>query len=189
MWYLAFISFLLLGGYLLLMAFRFSIPNMVSDTYYQLQPTTGSEIAPFKQPRNMGWIFSLIMVAVAFLMLICILDTGMGIQSLAFLGCAGLCFVGFAPNYCDRDAYSVHKTAAIVAAAGCVGWCLSVCWWITFVIALLYTIYLVAIDFFKIANNFWYIGKDVKFHPWYWLEIAGFADVFLTYLFVELFII
>ena len=76
MWYLAFISFLLLGGYLLLMALRFGIPNMVSDTYYQLQPTTGSEIAPFKKPRNMGWIFSLIMVAVAFLMLICLLDTG-----------------------------------------------------------------------------------------------------------------
>ena len=32
MWYLAFISFLLLGGYLLLMALRFGIPNMVSDT-------------------------------------------------------------------------------------------------------------------------------------------------------------
>ena len=111
------------------------------------------------------------------------------IQFIAFLGCAGLCFVGFAPNYCDRDAYSVHKSAAIVASAGCVGWCLSVCWWITFVIAILYTIYIVAIDFFKVANNFWYIGKDVKFHPWYWMEIAGFADVFLTYLFVELFII
>ena len=54
MWYLAFISFLLLGGYLLLMALRFGIPNMVSDTYYQLQGCTGSEIAPFKQPRNMG---------------------------------------------------------------------------------------------------------------------------------------
>lgn len=186
MYVLSIISFLLLGGYLLLMALRFGIPNMVSDTYYQLQPTTGSEIAPFKQPRNMGWLFSLIMVAVAFMMLISLLDTGRGIQFLAFLGCVGLCFVGFAPNYCDRDAYSVHKTAAIVAAAGCVGWCLSVCWWITFVIALIYTIYLVAIDFFKVANGIWYIRKEVKFHPWYWLEIAGFIDVFLTYLLMSI---
>ena len=75
------------------------------------------------------------------------------------------------------------------AAVGCVGWCLSVCEWITFVIALIYTIYLVVIDFFKVSNSFWYIGKDVKFHPWYWLEIAGFADVFLTYLFMEISII
>lgn len=75
------------------------------------------------------------------------------------------------------------------AAAGCVGWCLSVCVWITFVIALIYTIYLVVIDFFKVANCIWYISNEVKFHPWYWLEIEWFADVFLTYLFVELFII
>ena len=108
MWYLAFISFLLLGGYLLLMALRFGIPNMVSDTYYQLQPTTGSEIAPFKKPRNMGWLFSLIMVTVAFLMLICLLDMGRGIQFLAFLGCAGLCFVGFAPIFCFLFFFSVH---------------------------------------------------------------------------------
>lgn len=96
MWYLVFIAFLLLGGYLLLMALRFGIPNMVSDTYYQLQGCTGSEIAPFKKPRNMGWLFSLLMVAVSFLMLISLLDTGRGIQFLAFLGCAGLCFVGCA---------------------------------------------------------------------------------------------
>ena len=76
-----------------------------------------------------------------------------------------------------------------VASAGSIGWCLSVCEWITFVIALIYTIYLVVIDFFKVANSFWYIGKDVKFHPWYWLEIAGFADVFITYLFMEISII
>ena len=189
MWILCLCAFLLLVGYLLLMALRFGIPNMVSDTYYQLQGCTGSEIAPFKHPRNMGWIFSLLMVTVSFLMLICLLDTGRGIQFLAFLGCAGLCFVGCAPNYCDRDAYSVHKTAAIVAAACCVGWFLSVCGWITFVIALIYTIYLVIIYFFKVANSFWYIGNDVKFHPLYWLEIAGFADVFLTYLFMEISII
>lgn len=169
MWYLAFISFLLLGGYLLLMALRFGIPNMVSDTYYQLQGCTGSEIAPFKQPRNMGWIFSLIMVAVAFLMLICLLDTGMGIQFLAFLGCAGLCFVGFAPNYCDRDAYPIHKTAAIIAAVGSVGWCMSVSFIPTLVILTAYLGYA-------------YHCRDNKAaHPWYWTEVCGFLDVFATY--------
>ena len=41
MWLLSLISFLLLGGFLLLSATRFGIPDMVSDTYYQLQGTTG----------------------------------------------------------------------------------------------------------------------------------------------------
>lgn len=177
MWYLAFISFLLLGGYLLLMALRFGIPNMVSDTYYQLQPTTGSEIAPFKQPRNMGWLFSLILVAVGFLMLICLLDTGRGIQFLAFLGCAGLCFVGCAPNYSDHDAYSVHKAAAIIAAVGSVGWSVSVSIIPTLVILTAYFAYA------------YHSRRDKASHPWYWLEIAGFIDVFLTYFFAELFII
>lgn len=174
MWYLAFIPFLLLGGYLLLMALRFGIPNMVSDTYYQLQGCTGSEIAPFRKPRNMGWIFSLIMVAVAFMMLVCLLDTGMGIQFLAFLGCAGLCFVGCAPNYCDRDAYRVHKSAAIIAAAGSVGWCMSVSIIPTLVILTAYLGYV------------YHFRNDKAAHLWYWAEVCGFLDVFATYAIIHL---
>ena len=154
---------------------RFGIPDMVSDTYYQLQGTTGSEVIGDKRKRNYGWVFSVVMVLVAFLMMVAILDLDKGLQCLAFIGCGGLAFVGFAPHYLDSNEHAIHKAAAIMAAAGCVGWCLSVCWWVTFVIALIYTVYLLVIDFF--------ISKDVKFHPWYWLEIAGFADVFLTYLF------
>lgn len=170
MWYLAFIALLLLGGYLLLMALRFGIPDMVSDTYYQLQGCTGSEIIPFREPRNMGWIFSVLMVTVAFLMLICLLDTGRGIQFLAFLGCAGLCFVGCAPNYCDRDVYSVHKPAAIIAAVGSIGWCLSVSIVPTLVILAAYLSYA-------------YYSRGCRTrHPWYWAEVSGFADVFLTYI-------
>lgn len=172
MWYLAFIAFLLLGGYLLLMALRFGIPNMVSDTYYQLQGCTGSEIVPFCEPRNMGWIFSLLMVTVAFLMLVCLLDTGRGIQFLAFLGCAGLCFVGCAPNYCDHDVYSVHKTAAIMAAVGSIGWCMSVCVAPTIVILTAYLFYA-------------YHSRGSKTrHPWYWAEVSGFLNVFATYIII-----
>lgn len=170
MWYLAFIAFLLLGGYLLLMALRFGIPDMVSDTYYQLQGCTGSEIVPFREPRNMGWIFSVLMVTVAFLMLICLLDTGRGIQFLAFLGCAGLCFVGCAPNYYDRDVYSVHKSAAIIAAVGSIGWCLSVSIVPTLVILTAYFSY-----------AYYSRGSKTR-HPWYCAEVSGFADVFATYI-------
>lgn len=183
MYVLSIISFLLLAGFLLLAAMRFGVPNMVSDVYYQLQGCTGSEVICDKRKRNYGWVFTLIMFSSAILMLIPLLDSGKGIQFLAFLGCAGLMFVGAAPNYLDSNEHAIHKAAAIMAAAGCVGWCLSVCWWVTFVIALIYTVYLLVIDFFKVANGIWYISKDVKFHHWYWLEIAGFADVFLTYLF------
>nr|WP_295440342.1 hypothetical protein [uncultured Prevotella sp.]DAV54982.1 MAG TPA: hypothetical protein [Caudoviricetes sp.] len=178
MWLLSLISFLLLGGFLLLSAMRFGVPDMVSDTYYQLQGTTGSEVLGGKVKRNFGWVFSVVMVLVAFLMMTAILDLGRGVQCLAFVGCGGLAFVGCAPNYLG-DESKVHKIAALVAAAGCVGWCLSVCWWVTAIIAILYILY-VAYAFhlyeeLAISKRHW-LAK-----PWYWLEVSAFLDVFLTY--------
>ena len=126
MYVLSIISFLLLGGFLLLAAMRFGIPDMVSDVYYQLQNYAGSEVIGDKRKRNYGWVFTLVMFASALLMLVSLLDSGKGIQFLAFLGCAGLMFVGFVPRYLDRAEHIVHKSAAITAAIGCVGWCASV---------------------------------------------------------------
>lgn len=178
MWILSLISFLLLGGFLLLSAMRFGVPDMVSDTYYQLQGTTGSEVLGGKTKRNFGWVFSVVMVLVAFMMMVAILDLGKGLQCLAFIGCGGLAFVGCAPNYLG-DESKVHKIAALVAAAGCVGWCLSVCWWVTAIIAILYILY-VAYAFhlyeeLAISKRHW-LAK-----PWYWLEVSAFLDVFVTY--------
>lgn len=170
MWILSLISFLLLGGFLLLAAMRFGVPNMVSDTYYQLQNTTGSEVLGGKVKRNFGWVFSVVMCLVAGLMMVAILDLDKGVQFLAFIGCAGLAFVGCAPNYLG-DESKVHRIAAIVAAAGCVGWCLSVCWWITEAIVILYALGMVIDKAFRGESR----------HPWYWIEVSAFIDVFLTY--------
>lgn len=126
MYVLSIISFLLLAGFLLLAAMRFGVPAMVSDVYYQLQGCTGSKIIDNKHKRNYGWVFTLVMFMSALLMLIPLLDSGKGIQFLAFLGCAGLMFVGFAPHYLDNNEHAIHKAAAITAAIGCVGWCASV---------------------------------------------------------------
>ena len=117
MWILSLISFLLLGGFLLLLAMRFGVPDMVSDTYYQLQGTTGSEVLGGKVKRNFGWVFSVVMCLVAFLMMVAILDLDKGLQCLAFIGCGGLAFVGCAPNYLG-DESRVHKIAALVLLLG-----------------------------------------------------------------------
>lgn len=170
MYILSVISFLLLGGFLLLAAMRFGVPAMVSDVYYQLQNCTGSEIIGDKRKRNYGWVFTAVMVTCAVLMMVCMLDTGKGVQFLAFIGCVGLMFVGFAPNYLDADDYPIHKVGALVAAAGGVGWCMSVCWVPTAVIALIYLL-LVSCSY-----------DDEGYKPiWYMAEVAGFLDVFLTY--------
>lgn len=169
MYVLSIISFLFFGGFLLLAAMRFGIPDMVNDVYYQLQGCTGSEVIGDKRKRNYGWVFTAVMVASAILMLIPMLDSGRGIQCLAFLGCAGLMFVGAAPNYIDRDTLPIHKCGAIVAAIGCVGWCMSVNLAPTLLLAIA-----VLIIYFPPA-------KKPKAVGYYWAELAAFLDVFLTY--------
>lgn len=176
MWILSLISFLLLGGFLLLSAMRFGVPDMVSDTYYQLQGMTGSEVLGGKTKRNFGWVFSVVMCLVAGLMMVAILDLDKGVQCLAFIGCGGLAFVGCAPNYLG-DESKVHKIAALVAAAGCVGWCLSVCWSLTLIVACLYAFAMAKVY----ARNKFINFKAAKCHPWYWLEVSAFLDVFVTY--------
>ncbi len=149
---------------------------MVSDTYYQLQGITGSEVLGGKVKRNFGWVFSVVMCLVALLMMVAILDLDKGLQCLAFIGCGGLAFVGCAPNYLG-DESKVHKIAALVAAAGCVGWCLSVCWSLTLIVACLYAFAMAKVY----ARNKFINFNAAKCHPWYWLEVAGFLDMYLTY--------
>lgn len=186
MYVLSIISFLLLGGFLLLAAMRFGIPSMVSDVYYQLQGCTGSEVIGDKRKRNCGWVFTLVMFVSAILMLISMLDCGKGIQCLAFLGCAGLMFVGAAPNYVDKDTFPIHKASAIVAAIGCVGWCVSVNFYLTLLLAtslwfILWLWYHLFIRWEQYLAERDGREPNLHLHPWYWVEITGFLDVFLTY--------
>ena len=166
---LSMISFLLWAGFLLLAAMRFGIPDMMSDVYYQLQKCTGSEVIGDKRKRNYGWVFTVVMVASAILMLIPMLDSGMGIQCLAFLGCGGLMFVGFVPRYLDSSEHIIHKSAAITAAIGCVGWCASVNLIPTILLAIA-----VLIIYFPPA-------KKPKTVGYYWAEVAACLDVYITY--------
>lgn len=170
MYVLSMISFLLWAGFLLLAAMRFGIPDMMSDVYYQLQKCTGSEVIGDKHKRNYGWVFTAVMVASAILMLIPMLDSGRGIQCLAFLGCAGLMFVGFVPRYLNSAEHIIHKTAAIIAAIGCVGWCSSVNLAPTLLLAIA-----VLIIYFPPAK------KPKVIIGYYWAEVAGFLDMYLTY--------
>ena len=166
---LALISFGLLAAYLAVTARKYGLPEMISDTYYQLG-------------KRWGWMFSAVMLAVAVMMMAAILDTGKGVQCLAFMGCAGLAFVGVAPNYCDKDAYPVHKGGAMVAALGCMGWAMSVAWWPTVLTIMMVAAYLAVIAAYKLLDSVWYVTRGkTAFHALYWAEVAGFADVFVTY--------
>ena len=99
------------------------------------------------------------------------LDTGKSVPFLAFIGCVGLMFVGAAPNYLDADAYPIHKAGALAGAEGCIGWGLSVGGVPTAWIALIYLLLVSCSDDYERYNPVWYMA-----------EVAGFLDVYITYL-------
>ena len=101
------------------------------------------------------------------MMMVCLLDSGLGVQCLAFFACAGLMFVGAAPRFLEECDRRVHKTAAIVSAVASVGWCLTVDWRI--VVALL--------GWYAV---FWACRSEDG-HPWFMAEVTAIWMVLLTY--------
>ena len=59
---------------------KYGVPDMVSTIYYLL--------------GKRGWVFQLVMMLFGAMMMVCLLDSGLGVQCLAFFACAGLMFVG-----------------------------------------------------------------------------------------------
>lgn len=128
-------------------------PEMMSSIYYML--------------GKKGWVFQVVMIMFGMLMMICLLDSGLGEQCLAFIACAGLMFVGAAPRFLEQGERAVHKGAAIVSAVASVGWCLTVDWRLVLAFLAWYGVYLVGIN------------KDSK--PWFTAEFTAILLVLLTY--------
>lgn len=143
----------LLIALLFMVISKHGVPDMVSSIYYMMD--------------KHGWVFQVYIIMFAALMMVCLLDSGLGVQCLAFLSCAGLMFVGAAPRFLDESERKVHKTAAIVSAVASVGWCLTVDWKI--VVALLgwYAVY--------------WACRSEDDHPWFVAEITAVWMVLLTY--------
>ena len=150
---LSIIAALLFVVMLIVVIGKYGVPEMVSSIYYMMD--------------KHGWVFQVYIIMFAALMMVCLLDSGLGVQCLAFLSCAGLMFVGAAPRFLDESERKVHKTAAIVSAVASVGWCLTVDWKI--VVALL--------GWYAV---FWACRSEDD-HPWFMAEITAVWMVLLTY--------
>lgn len=150
---LSIIAALLFVVMLIVVIGKYGVPEMVSSIYYMMD--------------KHGWVFQVYIIMFAALMMVCLLDSGLGVQCLAFLSCAGLMFVGAAPRFLEQDERAVHKSAAIVSAAASVGWCLTVNWRI--VVALLgwYVVY--------------WACRSEDDHPWLMAEVTAIWMVLLTY--------
>lgn len=156
---LSFIAALLFMSMLCVVINKYGVPDMVSTIYYLL--------------GKRGWVFQLVMMLFGAMMMICLLDSGLGVQCLAFLACAGLMFVGAAPRFLEQDERAVHKGAAITSAAASVTWCLTVDWRMVLAFLAWYGVYLV--------------GRDNDSKPWFTAEVTAIFMVLLTYWRIYLF--
>ena len=139
----------------------FCIPESLSDTYYL-----------YKEKRNKGWLFPLMMYAVVALMMPAwiALSEGSDFQFLAFLAPSAIAFVGTAPAFKSDDLENVvHTTAAIVAAICSLAWVavFTPYWWII----------LVWFGFIALASI---LTSSYKSCLVYWLEQVAFGATFTS---------
>lgn len=132
---------------------KYGVPDMVSTIFYLL--------------GKRGWVFQLVMMLFGAMMMVCLLDSGLGMQCLAFLACAGLMFVGAAPRFLEESDRRVHKTAAITSAMASVAWCLTVEWRMVLAFLAWYGVY--------------WVGRDDDSKPWLMAEVTAVMLVLLTY--------
>lgn len=129
-----------------------TIPKSYSDTYYQL---------------NRGWLFSVCMVAMAFLLLPVVLElsekAGLWYTFLGFFTCASLVFVAAAPKFKERDSV-IHTVAAIVSAVSGLAWSALTCW----------VVPVVAVSLVAIPAIYKWSSRT------FWAEFAAFLSVYVT---------
>lgn len=150
---LSFLAALLFVVMICVVIYKNDEPDMVSSIYYLL--------------GKRGWVFQLVMMLFGVLMMVCLLDSGLGEQCLAFFACAGLIFVGAAPRFLKESERKIHKTAAITSAMASVAWCLTVNWRIVVALLGLYGVY--------------WAYRDRDSHPWFVAEVTAILMVLLTY--------
>ena len=150
---LSFIAALLMIVMLCMVIDKKETPEMVSSIYYMM--------------GKYGWWVQVVMMLFGILMMICLLDSGLGEQCLAFLACAGLMFVGMAPRFLEESERGLHKGAAIVSAVASVGWCLTVDWQCALAFMSWYCVY--------------WACKDEDSKPWLMAEVTAILLVMVTY--------
>lgn len=155
------LSLAIILTYVGVMVKRNGIPYSISDTYYSLE--------------HKIW-FGFSMIGTAALLMPSILDrTPENYQFLAFLMCAGLCFVGAAPNFRQGLDRPIHIIATTIAALSSQIWIALTCPWLLFV-WLAWFLY-IGVRMKQVWNgNLWNSFRECK--PLFWAEVIAFSMVY-----------
>lgn len=159
----------LLGVYVYL-----GIPYSISDTYYKLE----------RRKRGLGWLFTAMCWGVACPLLPYLLGvTPDGFRFTAFLACAGLLFVGAAPQFKLPLTGSVHYGSAAVCVILSQVWVSLACWWVLIPVWLTYIVYTV-VDMSRHVTSS--LRDDfMETMPMFWIEVAAFVAVYAAIFLIQ----
>lgn len=156
------LSFLLIASYTVgVCVSTHGIPNSISESYYKI--------------KHKFW-FAVATIGTASMLMPSILErTPESFQFLAFLMCAGLCFVGVAPNFKAGLDRPVHIVATTIAALCSQIWVALTCPWLLLV-WLAWLLY-IGVRIKQVWNGDWWYSL-VLCKPLFWAEIICFSMVY-----------
>lgn len=160
------LSLSIIIAYVGIMVKRNGIPYSISDTYYSLE--------------HKVW-FGFSMIGAALLLMPSILDrTPESYQFTAFLMCAGLIFVGAAPNFKAGLDRPIHITATTIAALSSQIWVALTCPYLLLV-WVAWVLY-IGVRIKQVWNgDLWY--SFVRCKPLFWAEVIAFGMVYAELIF------
>lgn len=161
------LSLIVIASYVGVMIRRNGIPYSISDTYYSLE--------------HKAW-FGFSIISTALLLMPSILErTPESYQFLAFLMCAGLCFVGVAPNFKTGLDRPVHIVATSIAALCSQVWVVLAQPWIM-VLWIVYVMWIV-FNFNKSSPMLSFYNRLASTKPLFYAEVVIIITVYATILY------
>lgn len=150
--------------YLLAAVSLFGIPPSISDTYYLYEA----------KHKNLGYVFTVFMFSVAFLMIAPMVDYAMfdWWQFLGFLCPMGIAFCGCAAWSKDKEVKPIHFAGAYTGAIAGLLWC-----FLASTTPTLITLIAMSIICWLLAD----VTNTNKCYIW-WLEIVAFGTISLILL-------
>lgn len=161
------LSLIVIASYVGVMIRRNGIPYSISDTYYSLE--------------HKAW-FGFSIISTALLLMPSILErTPESYQFLAFLMCAGLCFVGVAPNFKAGLDRPVHIVATTIAALCSQVWVVLTQPWIM-ALWIVYVMWIV-FNFNKSSPMLSFYNRLTSTKPLFYAEVVMIITVYATILY------
>lgn len=163
---LVFISMLVIAAYTLAVCVKQKcVSYSISATFYKL--------------AHPYWFMATMWLTAGLLMPAVLEASKPGTEWMAFIACAGMFFVGAAPNFKDSFEGKVHTAGAVICVAGSQLWVAFNCPWalLVWVAWLVYTVvYMSRHVSASIVSDF------IRTRPMFWIEIAALVATYLSVL-------